>query len=225
MTPSHAPFVLANARIAAMHGDMAVVDGHIAVADGRVVFVGPFLPDDCNDWEQRDCACRLVTPGLIDCHTHIVHGGDRAREFAMRLEGASYEEIAKAGGGIVSTVAATRALDEVALLEASLPRVDALIAEGVTAIEIKSGYGLTIAEEMKMLRVARRIGAVRPITVRTSWLAAHALPAEYKDRADAYIDEVAIAGLRHAHAEGLVDAFENRSTSASVVCLLYGFGP
>src|SRR5690606_26514311 len=131
---------------------------------------------------------RLATPALVDCHTHLVFGGDRAREFEMRLEGASYEEIARAGGGIVSTVAATRALTEDELVEAALPRLDRLIAEGVATVEIKSGYGLTVDDELKMLRAARRLGELRPVRVRTSYLAAHAVPAEYKGRADAYLD-------------------------------------
>ncbi len=205
-----APFVIVNARVATMTATGMIEDGAVAIGDGQIRWTGrgDAVPEDYRRWPCEDAGGRLVTPGLIDCHTHIVHGGDRAREFAMRLEGARYEDIAQAGGGIVSTVAATRALDEEALLAASLPRVDALIAEGVTAIEIKSGYGLTVAEEIKMLRVARRIGEVRAVTVRTTWLAAHALPAEYKGRADAYIDEVAIAGLHAAHAEDLVDAVD-----------------
>jgi len=150
----------------------------------------------------------LATPALIDCHTHLVFGGNRAREFEMRLQGATYEEIARAGGGIVSTVAQTRALSEDDLVAQALPRLDALIAEGVATVEIKSGYGLTIADEMKMLRAARKLGEARPVRVVTSWLAAHAVPAEYKDRADAYLDEVALPGLEAAHAQGLVDAVD-----------------
>ena len=151
---------------------------------------------------------RLITPALIDCHSHIVHGGNRAREFEMRLEGASYADIARAGGGIVSTVKATREADEDSLLASALKRVDALIAEGVTTLEIKSGYGLDEANELKMLRVARRIGEKRSIRIRTTYLGAHALPVEYKDNADAYIDEVCIPVLNAAHAEGLVDAVD-----------------
>ncbi|MEM8742207.1 MAG: imidazolonepropionase, partial [Pseudomonadota bacterium] len=139
---------------------------------------------------------------------HLVHAGDRAREWEMRLEGASYEEIARAGGGILSTMQAVRAADEDALVAASLPRLDALLAEGVGTVEIKSGYGLTIADEVKMLRAARRLGGLRPVRIVTSWLAAHAVPPEYRGRADAYLDEVAIPGLAAAHAEGLVDAVD-----------------
>ncbi|TAN05538.1 MAG: imidazolonepropionase, partial [Rhizobiaceae bacterium] len=158
--------------------------------------------------EIDDCGGRLVTPALIDCHTHLVFGGNRAKEFEMRLEGASYEEIARAGGGIVSTVTATRALSEDELVQAALPRLDALIAEGAGTIEIKSGYGLTVEDELKMLRAARRLGKERNIRVRTSYLAAHAVPAEYKGRPDAYIDEVVLPGLEAAHAEALVDAVD-----------------
>ncbi|MEM9199214.1 MAG: imidazolonepropionase, partial [Pseudomonadota bacterium] len=145
---------------------------------------------------------------LIECHTHLVHAGDRAREWEMRLEGASYEEIARAGGGILSTMQAVRAADEDALVAASLPRLDALLAEGVGTVEIKSGYGLTIADEVKMLRAARRLAGLRPVRIVTSWLAAHAVPPEYRGRPDAYLDEVAIPGLAAAHAEGLVDAVD-----------------
>ena len=151
---------------------------------------------------------RLVTPGLIDCHTHIVHGGDRAVEFEMRLNGASYEEVARAGGGIVSTVTATRNASEEALLADALTRVDVMIAEGVTMLEIKSGYGLDVETELRMLRVARSIAAHRPVRVQTSFLGAHATPPEYKGRDDVYIDEVCIPTLRAAHAEGLVDVVD-----------------
>jgi imidazolonepropionase len=147
-----------------------------------------------------------VTPALIDCHTHIVHGGNRANEFEMRLNGASYEEVARAGGGIISSVTATRSASEGELLASVLPRVDALIAQGVGVVEVKSGYGLELESELKMLRVARMIEAHRPIRVKTSFLGAHAVPAG--SDADAYIDEVCIPALRAAHAEGLVDAVD-----------------
>jgi imidazolonepropionase len=166
------------------------------------------LPSEWRRGWRADLGGRLVTPALIDCHTHLVFGGNRANEFRMRLEGASYEEIARAGGGIVSTMKATRALGESALVEAALPRLDALIAEGVGTVEIKSGYGLTIEDELKMLRAARRMAEIRPVRVKTSYLAAHAIPPEYKARADAYLDEVVLPGMEAAHAEGLVDAVD-----------------
>jgi imidazolonepropionase len=184
--------------------------GAVAVEGGRIVWAGAEadLPELFSGSEVLDVGGRLVTPGLIDCHTHIVHGGNRAREFEMRLEGATYEEIARAGGGIVSTVAATRAAGEDRLLAGALPRVDALIAEGVTAIEVKSGYGLDVETELAMLRAARRIAEARPVRVRTSFLGAHAVPPEYRGRADAYIDEVCLPALEAAAAEGLADAVD-----------------
>lgn len=187
-----------------------VEDAAIAIAGSKIAWVGPRadLPRAFRDQPTESLGNRLVTPGLIDCHTHIVHGGDRAREFEMRLEGASYEDIARAGGGIVSTVTATRAASEADLLADALRRVDVLIAEGVTGIEIKSGYGLDIETELRMLRTARAVGQQRPIRVRTTFLGAHATPAEYAGRDDAYIDEVCIPALRAAHAEGLVDAVD-----------------
>ncbi|WP_339636683.1 imidazolonepropionase [uncultured Sulfitobacter sp.] len=187
-----------------------VEDAAIAIAGSKIAWVGPRadLPRAFRDQPTVSLGNRLVTPGLIDCHTHIVHGGDRAREFEMRLEGASYEDVARAGGGIVSTVTATRAASEADLLAEALRRVDVLIAEGVTGIEIKSGYGLDIDTELRMLRSARAVGQQRPIRVRTTFLGAHATPAEYAGRDDAYIDEVCIPALRAAHAEGLVDAVD-----------------
>ncbi len=184
--------------------------GAVAVHHGRIEWVGGTSEIPCayTDLPRRDLEGRVVTPGLIDCHTHIVHGGDRAREFEMRLEGASYEEIARAGGGIISTVQATRAADEATLLRDSLKRIDALIAEGASVVEIKSGYGLDIDTELRMLGVARRINTVRPVRIRTSFLGAHAVPPEYSGRADAYIDEVCLPALEAAHAAGLVDAVD-----------------
>lgn len=182
-------------------------------ADGAITWVGPEqeLPTDYSEnavSEVVDLKGRLVTPALIDCHTHTVYGGNRAQEFEMRLNGASYEEIARAGGGIVSTVSATRAASEEEMLQAALPRVDAMIAEGVSLIEIKSGYGLDKNTELRMLRVARKIAEQRPIKVCTSFLGAHAVPQEYIGRADDYLSDVCIPTLRAAHAEGLVDAVD-----------------
>ncbi|WP_146591666.1 imidazolonepropionase [Puniceibacterium confluentis] len=187
-----------------------IEDAAIAVSGGIIDWVGPRadLPTRFDDHPLTRLGGRLVTPGLIDCHTHIVHGGDRAVEFEMRLNGASYEEVARAGGGIVSTVTATRGATEATLLADALRRVDVLIAEGVTGIEIKSGYGLDIETELRMLRVARAVMQHRPIRVKTTFLGAHATPAEYAGRDDAYIDEVCIPALRAAHAERLVDAVD-----------------
>ncbi|MBG6166109.1 imidazolonepropionase [Labrenzia sp. EL_195] len=187
-----------------------IEEGILALDGGKIAWIGKVadLPAAYQNWERQDLAGRLVTPGLIDCHTHVVFGGNRAREFEMRLEGATYEEVARAGGGIVSTVKATRSASEEDLLDQALIRVDALIAEGVTALEIKSGYGLDLNTELRMLRVARKIGSVRPVHVRTSFLGAHAVPAEFKNRPDAYIDEVCLPALEAANAEGLVDAVD-----------------
>ena len=187
-----------------------VADAAIAVVDGLIDWVGPALdlPAAYSDLPSTNLGGRFVTPGLIDCHTHIVHGGDRAVEFEMRLNGASYEEVARAGGGIVSTVEATRAADADELLAEALRRVDVLIAEGVTMIEIKSGYGLDVETELRMLRTARAIADNRPVRVKTTFLGAHATPADYAGRDDAYIDEVCVPALRAACAEGLVDAVD-----------------
>ncbi|MBW6507818.1 MAG: imidazolonepropionase [Rhodobacteraceae bacterium] len=204
--------LLVNCRAATMAGNGygLIEDAAVLMQDGRIHWAGPRAgaPAAARGAEPHDLGGRLVTPALIDCHTHLVHGGNRAREFEARLRGASYEDIARAGGGILATVAATRAATEADLLAAALPRVDALIAEGVATIEIKSGYGLNAETELKMLRVARQIAAARPVTVRTSFLAAHAVPPEYAGRADAYIDALCIPTLRAAHAEGLVDAVD-----------------
>lgn len=199
-----------NAAIATMQArDTAyglLENGALLVAGDRIEWVGPAT--EAPDLPATDLGGRLVTPGLIDCHTHLVYGGDRAMEFEMRLEGATYEEVARAGGGIVSTVAATRKASLDDLVASALPRADALIAEGVTTVEIKSGYGLNEETELAMLRAARRIGEERDITVRTSYLGAHATPAEYKGRDDAYISEVALPALRAAHKAGLADAVD-----------------
>lgn len=198
-----------NARIATMAAETGynlIEDGAMLVDDGWIAWIGTGQPAKAD--RQVDLGGRLVTPALIDCHSHIIFGGNRAAEFEMRLEGASYEDVAKAGGGILSTMRATRAASEAELIEAALPRLDALIADGVALIEVKSGYGLTIEDELRMLRAARQLAGSRKVRIVTSWLAAHALPPEYAGRADAYIDEVAIAGLRLAHGEGLVDAVD-----------------
>lgn len=191
-------------------GSPPLADAAIAVQGAQIAWAGPLaeLPGAHVGMERHDLGGRLVTPGLIDCHTHIVHGGNRAGEFRMRLEGASYDAIARAGGGIVSTVTATRAATEAALLADALPRIDALIAEGVTTVEIKSGYGLDVDTELRMLRVARRIAAERPVEVVTSFLGAHAVPADFRDDPDGYIDRVCIPALRAAHAAGLADAVD-----------------
>lgn len=205
--------VIAGGPVATMcegapYGLMA--EGAIAISGGVIDWVGPLqaLPEVYRDCDRFDVQGRLITPALIDCHTHVVFAGDRAREFEMRLEGESYEEVARAGGGIVSTVKATRAATLEALVQDALPRVDALIAEGVTTIEIKSGYGLDRETELRMLRAARQIAAARQIEVKTTYLGAHAVPPEFKGRDDAFIDEVVIPTLRAAHAEGLVDAVD-----------------
>ena len=187
-----------------------ISEGAVALDGGRVAWCGraDAMPDGYAAWPRRGVDGRLITPALIDCHTHLVYGGDRAREFEMRLEGASYEDIARAGGGIFSTVEATRKTDPDTLLAAALPRVDALIGEGVSTIEVKSGYGLDIETELAMLRAARRIADERPVRVRTSFLGAHAVPPEYAGRSDAYIDEVCLPALEAAHAQRLADAVD-----------------
>ena len=185
-----------------------VPDAAIAIENGLIAWVGRQidLPDGFAEAVQHDFGGRMVTPALIDCHTHIVHGGNRAKEFEMRLEGASYEEIARAGGGIVSTVAATRDASVDDLLSDALLRVDALIAEGVGTIEVKSGYGLDTDTELKMLRVARAIESKRPVWIVTSFLGAHAVPKGID--ADTYIDTICIPTLEAAHDEGLVDVVD-----------------
>lgn len=182
----------------------------LVVQQGRIVWVGPqqLLPAIYEGLAAHDGAGRLVTPGLVDCHTHLVYGGDRAHEFAMRLAGASYEEIAKSGGGIVSSVRATRAASEEQLFAQALPRLEQLLDEGVCAIEIKSGYGLALEHERKQLRVARRLGQACGVTVRTTFLGAHALPPEYAGRDQDYIDLVCENMLPALAAEGLVDAVD-----------------
>jgi imidazolonepropionase len=187
-----------------------ISDAAFAVQDERIVWTGKakHRPEQFQGALTESLGGRLVTPALIDCHTHLVFGGNRAREFEQRLRGASYEEVARSGGGIASTVSDTRAATFDELVVQSVRRLDALIGEGVAVIEIKSGYGLTIKDEMRMLRVARHLETLRPVRIRTTWLAAHAVPATYAGRPNAYIDEVAIPGLVQAAAEGLVDAVD-----------------
>ncbi|WP_181711166.1 imidazolonepropionase [Roseovarius sp. TE539] len=187
-----------------------IPNGVILIEDGLIRWVGPEkdLPAGLDLAAGEDLEGRLITPAPIDCHTHIVHGGDRAGEFEMRLEGASYEEVARAGGGIVSTVTATRETPEDELLSGALRRADALIAEGVSVIEVKSGYGLDVETETKMLRAARRIADLRPVRVKTSFLGAHAVTTEYKGRNADYIRDICLPALDLAAAEGLVDAVD-----------------
>ena len=206
--------LLVNARLVTLAGDAGygvIEDGALGWHDGMIVFAGhrtdlPAPPASLAD-ERVDAQGEWITPGLIDCHTHVVFGGDRAGEFEQRLQGASYEDIARSGGGIVSTVRATRAASEDDLFAQSLPRARALRDDGVTTLEIKSGYGLDFDNERKMLRVARRIGDALGIRVRTTYLGAHALPPEFAGRADDYIDAVC-RWLPALHAEGLVDAVD-----------------
>lgn len=185
-----------------------IENGVVAARDGRIVHVGEadglnFVAD-----EVIECEGRWITPGLIDCHTHLIYGGSRAHEFELRLAGAGYEEIARAGGGIISTMKATRAATEAELVASALPRLDALIAEGVTTIEIKSGYGLSTAAEMKSLRAARALGEVRPVSVTTTFLGAHAMPPESMGDKDGYIDHVRRNMLPAIATAGLADAVD-----------------
>ncbi|MDF1634812.1 imidazolonepropionase [Mycoplana sp. MJR14] len=203
-----------NARLAsfspALPGIGVIEDAAIAVRDGLIAYAGPEseLPAALGKTETIDCEGRWITPGLIDCHTHLVHAGTRANEFEMRLQGASYEEIARAGGGIVSSVRALRAASEDDLVAETLPRLDALIGEGVTTVEIKSGYGLDRDNEMKALRAARRLGELRDVTVRTTFLGAHALPPEMNGDKAGYIEKVVADMLPAVAAAGLADAVD-----------------
>lgn len=203
-----------NARLATMaagatHPYGAIEDGMVAARDGRIVYAGPQAEAPRFDaTETVDCGGRWITPGLIDGHTHLVYGGDRAHEFELRLQGASYEEIARAGGGILSTVTATRAAGEAELFASADKRLSALLAEGVTTVEIKSGYGLEIAAETKCLRVARRLGRERPVGVRTTFLGAHAIPPEFKGRSGDYVDLVTGPMLDAVAAGNLADAVD-----------------
>jgi len=212
-----------NARLATLAPGLPglgqIEGGAVAVRDGRIAWVGAeadapeFVADDV-----IDCEGRWITPGLIDPHTHLVHGGDRAREFELRLAGASYQEIARAGGGILSTMTATRAASEDELVAQALPRLDALIAEGVTTVEIKSGYGLSLKDELKSLRAARRLGEDRRVTVTTTFLGAHALPPEFEGDSDGYIDLVCREMIPAVVAERLADAID-------AFCESIGFAP
>jgi len=223
MTPTNAPRTLwRNAHLATLAGASPwgrVAQGALVTAGERIEWIGDAsaLPAGLVVQAEHDLCGALVTPGLIDCHTHLVYGGQRAAEFELRLQGASYEQIARAGGGIRSTVAATRAASDEALFAAARGRALALMAEGVTTLEVKSGYGLSLHDEARCLRVARRLGRELPIMVRATFLGAHALAPEFEGRADAYIDAVC-EWLPALHAEGLVDAVD-------AFCETIGFTP
>jgi imidazolonepropionase len=203
-----------NARLATMapgREDLGhIEEGLVACREGRIVYAGATddAPAELDALEVIDCERRWITPGLIDCHTHLVYAGDRAHEFEQRLNGVTYEAIARAGGGILSTVAATRAASEAELIAATLPRLDALLSEGVTTVEIKSGYGLALEHERKQLRAARALERERAVTVRTTFLGAHALPPEFAGRPDDYIAEVVGKMLPALANEGLADAVD-----------------
>jgi imidazolonepropionase len=209
-----------NARLATMTppGLGIVEDGIVACEDDRIVFAGAAAdaPTVLDSHDVIDCESRWITPGLIDCHTHLIHGGDRAGEFEMRLAGASYEDITRSGGGIVSTVRATRAATEDALIAGALPRLDALIAEGVTTIEIKSGYGLSLAQERKQLAVARALESHRDVSVVTTFLGAHALPPEMAGDPDGYIRDVC---------ETMIPALAAECDAVDAFCETIGFTP
>lgn len=187
-----------------------IANAAVAIEQDRIIWAGPQseIPVQHQSLPRHSCSNRLLTPGLVDCHSHAVYAGSRAAEFEARLNGASYAEIARQGGGILSTVTATRTANEKELLAQSLPRIDQMIATGATTIEIKSGYGLTIEDELKMLRVARAVAGKRPVRVTTTHLAAHALPPEYAGRKTDYIAEVAIPSLQAGAAMGLIDAVD-----------------
>ena len=203
-----------NARLATCDASLRVIErGAMLTRGERIEWVGEEAQlsrtGSAGDWAAvHDLEGAWVTPGLIDCHTHLVFGGTRATEYADRLRGRSYEEIARRGGGILSTMRAVRSAPEQQLFEESAPRLQALLAEGVTTVEIKSGYGLTLADEAKMLRTARALERAFPVTVKTTLLAAHALPPEYSARPDEYIDAIASEWLPALHSQGLVDAVD-----------------
>ena len=204
-----------NARLATLRSDTSgtgdVPDGIVACRDTRIIYAGAAAdaPPDLDATERIDCAGRWITPGLIDCHTHVIYAGDRSHEFELRLQGASYQEIANLGGGILSTMRATRAASEQALVDSALRRVDTLIAEGITTIEVKSGYGLDLDNELKSLRAAHALAIKRPVTIVPTFLGAHALPPEALD-ADSYIDLICsrmIPAVAAEHLAEAVDAF------------------
>jgi imidazolonepropionase len=213
-----------NAKVATLRGGRysAVLPGAVAAEGGKIVWVGAVAdlpgPPDALAGEVHDLRGRWITPGLIDCHTHLVYAGTRAHEFELRLQGATYEEIARAGGGIVSTVSATREASEAELVDTASRRLKHLLDEGVTGIEIKSGYGLRTDAELKQLRVARRLGAAAPVTVRTTFLGAHTVAPEYEGRADEYVDLVCDEMLPAVAAAGLADAVD-------AFCEGIGFSP
>ncbi|WP_137008945.1 imidazolonepropionase [Aquitalea aquatilis] len=227
MTPTHdSPRSLwLNARLATMDTQHAApygaLHGHALVVEaGRIAAIVPQqqLNPASFDGEVVDAAGRWITPGFIDCHTHLVYGGNRAAEWEKRLQGVPYQQIAAAGGGIVSTVRATRELDEAQLAAASLPRLQALMAEGVTTIEMKSGYGLNLADELKQLRVARQLAASQPVEVSPTLLSAHALPPEFAGNGDGYIEHVIRDILPAVAVEKLAEAVD-------VFCESVGFSP
>ena len=216
------PTLWRNATIATLAGGAPwglIARGALVTEGDRIAWVGDeaSIPAGLDAPVERDLGGALVTPGLVDCHTHLVYGGQRAAEFELRLQGTSYEQIARAGGGIRSTVAATRAASDDALFAAARARAHALMSEGVTTLEVKSGYGLSLHDEARCLGVARRLGRELPLAVRTTFLGAHALPPEYEGRADDYIDAVC-AWLPALHAQGLVDAVD-------AFCETIGFTP
>ena len=202
-----------NAQIATMTPDKPyglIENGAVVISSGLIQWVGleKYLPEEFRSLPGKNLEGRLLTPALIDCHTHLVYGGSRATEFELRLKGASYEEISRSGGGILSTVKATRTATEEELFTQSLPRFDALLAEGIGTVEIKSGYGLDLETEIKMLRVARKLGQERKVRVKTTFLGAHAIPPEFTSNADAYIDYVCKDVLPAVHADNLADAVD-----------------
>ncbi|MEO8018667.1 MAG: imidazolonepropionase [Pseudomonadota bacterium] len=209
----HCDRIWRNANLATLAPDregLGLVDGGLVAArDGLIVYAGPEREAPAVDAADTiDCHGQLITPGLIDCHTHLVYAGNRAQEFEQRLNGVSYEQIARNGGGILATVNATRAASEAQLVAESLPRLDALMAEGVTTVEIKSGYGLSLEHERKQLRAARALEHERRVSVRTTFLGAHAVPPEFAGRADDYITEICGVTLPALVREGLVDAVD-----------------